>query len=98
MVRYIIQKDGSGNDSPIGFDSCSGDGSSDREYLGRDGVHVLRNATSYVLADFALRYGFVSLHLAEALVQHIQSMDQIARQDSAVEHAFSYNVIPVFMN
>lgn len=98
MVRYIIQKDCSEAVGEIGADGYSGAASLDREYLGRDGEHVLRDATSYAIADFALHYGFVSLHLAEALAQHIQSMEQIVRQDSADAHAFSYNVIPVYMN
>ena len=98
MVRYLIQKDRAGNAGQIGADGRSGAASAGREYMGRDGMHVLRDATGYALADFALHYGFASLHLAEALVQHIQSMEQIARQNSAVEYAFSYNVIPIFMN
>lgn len=97
MIRYIIQKDCSGDSRRIDTDRCSQAHSVNREYMGRDGTHVLRNATSYAIADFALCYGFVSTHLAEALVQHIQSMERIVHQDAAVEHVISYNVIPIYI-
>lgn len=51
----ILQKDCSGNAGVTGADGCSEAAPADRKYLGRDGVHVLHNATSDAITDFSLQ-------------------------------------------